>query len=694
MASQEVNGIPLHESFSDPRSEIRLLEIDEKHSDEFRWKMSIFSLKENPHFTALSYVWGDPAATERITVNGHFVSVTANLASALRHIYHHWRQEFGSQSHTGKFRLWADALCINQKDVQEKNHQVPLMRSTYSSANPVICWLSTTDPQIHLAFDTIQLLHTEWEKLSIEELLTFDWIRSHPSLRVTPEEEYPLNHRWEAIQQFTKLTYFRRTWILQEVVLGKKVIIACDNRAIEWPQVQSVVERATTLSDKIGRGSIDWPTFICPNIWKAIKSVRVHWAPILFFFYAGAHRTRFRESDPTTIDWQLAAVAGRILQATNPKGHVYGLMGIFRIHLVPDYNENTSVAIVYRDYVCAWLKDWKLGLCGNVEEHYFLLYSGSYLGEPELKPPSWVPNFPALSTHRQAIYDGNRQFGELITDGRADYSVFPPDTEESSIIDTSLFVSGLDIGPITNFEEYGDYMSRVSIPTIKYIQEFISEVPIYADRSPSLQMVFRLFCRKSYRMGQPLNADGLIKALGFLETLLGLDPDDPPLDYDLRKKYLGSFGLVADNAGAFATSFINIFAPPDHSEDDSDILDILYLWYNSKGGFSSADMGLDDVDLVIIINICLDHLQQANRGAAQVLFRMGPYIGVSQRGIQVGDRVCVLKGSNTLSVLRRTPDDGDFYTHVAPCFVVGLMNGEAETFLEGNSSKVQRLEIR
>ncbi|OTA93911.1 hypothetical protein M434DRAFT_30417 [Hypoxylon sp. CO27-5] len=540
------------------------------------------------------------------------------------------------------------------------------MRSIYSSANLVICWLGPTDPQIHLAFDTIQLLHTEWEKLSIEELLTFDWIRSHPSLRVTPEEEYPLNHRWEAIQQFAKLAYFRRTWILQEVVLGKKVIIACGDRAMEWPQVQSVVERAITLSDEIGRVGIDWPTFICPNIWKAIKSVRVHWAPILFFFYAGTHRTRSRESDPTTIDWQLAAVAGRILQATNPKDHVYGLMGIFPTPLVPDYSENTSVAIVYRDYVCAWLKDWKLGLCGNVEEHYFLLYSGSYLGGPELKLPSW------------AIYDGNRQFAELITDGRADYSVFPPDTEESSIIDTSLFVSGLDIGPITNFEEYGDDMSRVSIPTIKYIQEFISEVPIYAGRSPSIQMVFRLFCRKSYGMGRPLNADGLIKALGFLETLLSLDPDDPPLDDDLRKKYLGSFGLIADNAGAFATSFIDTFAPSDQSEDDSDILDILYR---------CADMGLDDVDLVIIINICLDYLQQANRGAAQVLFRMGPYIGVSQRGIQVGDRVCVLKGSNTLSVLRRTPDDGDFYTHVAPCFVVGLMNGEARQFLEGNSSK-------
>ncbi|KAI1418478.1 hypothetical protein F5Y13DRAFT_149238 [Hypoxylon sp. FL1857] len=214
-----------------------------------------------------------------------------------------------------------------------------------------------------------------------------------------------------------------------------------------------------------------------------------------------------------------------MLQATNPKDHVYGLMGILPIPLIPDYSEATSVAVVYRDYVCAWLRDWKSGLCGNVEEHYFLLYSGSYLGQADLNLPSWVPNFPALSKHRQAVHDGNRQFGELITDGSADYFVFPPDTEMSSIIDMSLFVSGLDIGPITSSENYGDDMSRVSVSTTKYIRRFISEIPVYADGSHSLQMVFRLFCRKSHGMGQPLNADGLIKALGFLETLLGLDPD-------------------------------------------------------------------------------------------------------------------------------------------------------------------------
>jgi hypothetical protein len=37
--------------------------------------------------------------------------------------------------------LWADALCINQSDTPEKNHQVPLMRHIYGHSSRVIMWL-------------------------------------------------------------------------------------------------------------------------------------------------------------------------------------------------------------------------------------------------------------------------------------------------------------------------------------------------------------------------------------------------------------------------------------------------------------------------------------------------------------------------------------------------------------------------
>ncbi|KAI1443854.1 heterokaryon incompatibility protein-domain-containing protein [Annulohypoxylon stygium] len=691
--SGKVNDSPLHEKFSDPRSEIRLLEVEDDIAGEIRWRMKVAPLKESTRFTALSYVWGDPAATEHIIVNGKKVQVTASLASALRHVRQHWEQEVGQRSQD-KFRLWADALCINQSNIQEKNHQVPLMKSIYSFAELVICWLGPADPQIHLAFEVSHLLYNEWAHVNIDGLLTFDWLRRHPSLCTTPVNEYPLNSRWEAMQYFAQLIYWRRTWILQEVVLGKKAIIACGQRAVDWFLIRHVVRTAAALSGQIDNNRIGWPTFICPEVWKAIKSVPMNWASILFFTYVDSSRTGRPNLDLTKADWQISAVAGRILQATNPKDHVYGVMGILPIPLVPDYSESTPVSVVYRDYIASWLRNWKLGLCGNLEELSFLLYLGAYLESPELKLPSWAPNYPTISKHRQAIYDGNHRFGELITDGHADRSVFPPNTEDSSIVDMCLLVSGIGLGSIASFEDYGDDMSQVCATTTKYLEQFISEEPIYPNGSHPLQIIFRLFCRKSYGMGGLFDAEGLVKALGFVETLLGLDPDKPPLSNKLRKKRLASFGLRADDAVAFATSFMDIFTPRDPSVDPLEILDILHRWYNSGGGISSSEMGYDDDHLAMLISSCLDYLREANNGAHHVLFRTGRCIGISPRGIRVGDHVYVLKESHTLSILRRASDNGDCYIHVAPCFIVGLMNGEIKEFLDTGLSEVRRLKIR
>ena len=68
-------------------------------------------------YEALSYVWGDTDDKRVIEVQGHRMEITRNLESALRHI----RDEGKTR------RLWVDALCINQGDTKERNHQVGFM---------------------------------------------------------------------------------------------------------------------------------------------------------------------------------------------------------------------------------------------------------------------------------------------------------------------------------------------------------------------------------------------------------------------------------------------------------------------------------------------------------------------------------------------------------------------------------------
>lgn len=82
-------------------------------------------------YQALSYTWGHATANQLIELNGTPFRIRDNLWDFL----HHAREE----GLTGY--LWIDALCINQSQVSERNHQVGMMEDIYSQAECVIVWL-------------------------------------------------------------------------------------------------------------------------------------------------------------------------------------------------------------------------------------------------------------------------------------------------------------------------------------------------------------------------------------------------------------------------------------------------------------------------------------------------------------------------------------------------------------------------
>ncbi len=87
---------------------------------------------ENLQFDALSYVWGDATQLIPILVDGKLFLATRNLFQALH--------SFRKNSVVPGF-LWVDAICINQQDVEERNHQVALMTQLYGQAEKVRIWV-------------------------------------------------------------------------------------------------------------------------------------------------------------------------------------------------------------------------------------------------------------------------------------------------------------------------------------------------------------------------------------------------------------------------------------------------------------------------------------------------------------------------------------------------------------------------
>ncbi|KAI0431674.1 heterokaryon incompatibility protein-domain-containing protein [Xylaria sp. FL1042] len=80
---------------------------------------------------ALSYVWGQKEHEGSILVDQQSFRLTQNLYDIL----------CGLRYPDTVRTLWIDAICIDQSNVQERTHQVRLMRHIYSKAQKTIIWL-------------------------------------------------------------------------------------------------------------------------------------------------------------------------------------------------------------------------------------------------------------------------------------------------------------------------------------------------------------------------------------------------------------------------------------------------------------------------------------------------------------------------------------------------------------------------
>lgn len=165
-------------------------------------------------FAALSYVWGDGILRENIILNGEVVSITANLAIALRTLA-------ADEVFTGQYRLWVDAICINQVDDEERADQVQKMRDIYGGAWAVVSWLGRSHPgaSINFAFPFLRILASlEGDRRNLGNF------------------QEPLKDTYfYALSRLMRKDYWFRLWIIQEVVMGaSSTVLRYGDEIIDW----------------------------------------------------------------------------------------------------------------------------------------------------------------------------------------------------------------------------------------------------------------------------------------------------------------------------------------------------------------------------------------------------------------------------------------------------------------------------
>ena len=139
--------------------DIRLLTLESGNpQDAISCRLLPASLQSPPPYQALSYAWGDRNAPKReIQLNGVQVKIQENLFAGLRYLF----------SPSARLLLWADAICIDQKDDQEKGSQVQRMHDIYAGADQVVIWLGPEADNSDLALLDLAELHEAPESRSI-----------------------------------------------------------------------------------------------------------------------------------------------------------------------------------------------------------------------------------------------------------------------------------------------------------------------------------------------------------------------------------------------------------------------------------------------------------------------------------------------------------------------------------------------
>lgn len=182
----------------------RLLILDPagRVSDPVSIRLQSVERSTAPAYDAISYVWGDPGHRVTILCDGKPFGITFNLYWALVRIRHEFYPRV----------LWADAICINQSDLQERSKQVSFMGSLYSNASKV--YLCMGDAEDGNAFQVQAVIN---DAKSLRTGGGFPILPSNHPLRNDP--------RWYALGRLTTKPWFRRAWVVQEAALAKEPIV-------------------------------------------------------------------------------------------------------------------------------------------------------------------------------------------------------------------------------------------------------------------------------------------------------------------------------------------------------------------------------------------------------------------------------------------------------------------------------------
>tara|TARA_R110002003_G_scaffold55_4_gene4947 strand:+ start:3057 stop:5195 length:2139 start_codon:yes stop_codon:yes gene_type:complete len=368
-------------------------------------------------YEAVSYVWGG-RPTETMVVDGATVAITANLKTALEAFRPRPRLSTKDKvPGTGRRRLWADSVCINQEDMSERISQVELMARIFTGASCVLAWLGHDEDSLtSLAMTVIRDILKDPEEALHEAriLLHVDDPADHDRLEEEEDRERCRTEaqRWVAIKAFFDIEYFHRTWIVQELGLARVAEILCSTKRHAAAALKNTVEEQELRDDEdespqheLELHSIDWH-----SVREFVKIMAYNGASLETHLdlkcWVAAHIRYVWEVDEhgtPQCDFLTALHWVRIMRVTDPRDRVFGLLGhpmaVMNGEMVvkPDYSVNRGV--IYTKLAASLIRKTKKLYALTLVDHESdqSMRHVDWDTSDDARMPSWVPDWHSIN---------------------------------------------------------------------------------------------------------------------------------------------------------------------------------------------------------------------------------------------------------------------------------------------------------
>lgn len=187
--------------------------------DQVHGSLVVAKLKhEKGKFETLSYVWGSDTLPKKTAfIDGIPFQITTSLDFFLRYLRRTDRP----------LLLWADGICINQEDDDEKSEQVALMADIYKLCSHVHVWL----PDPTDAINTTNRTKSNRSLGGLFSLIAGNHFHDIPGYRVventhelTFEETDEFLSLWKGFLLMANSPWWTRAWTAQEMFLPPRVL--------------------------------------------------------------------------------------------------------------------------------------------------------------------------------------------------------------------------------------------------------------------------------------------------------------------------------------------------------------------------------------------------------------------------------------------------------------------------------------